>query len=383
MEIRSVLDPAFREYGTVVAGLPLAELSAALSQTPCPDEGTRYLASDPGLESLPVYAMFRDHLFGGMDSQLGWCNGHNTKLNGLEYHRSSEFNLGTEDFILLLAHRWEMEKDHLDTHKVRAFLVPKGMLVEIYATTLHFAPCSARAGQGFRVLVALPRGTNGPRPEIQPQTGEDALLWMENKWLLCHPASTPAAKGAFQGLVGDNLNIAGDIAEKSPVPLEIERKFLIRYPDRAFLEQFPGGSATQITQTYLLAQPGLTRRVRKRGTPGNWQYILTEKRRRTALTAEEMERQLTEEEYLSALEMADPARKPVEKIRYVLPYAGHLLEVDLYSFWQDRATLEVELQSEEEVFQLPPEIQVVREVSADFRYKNVNLAKEIPMDELE
>ena len=79
-------------------------------------------------------------LYGGMPVQFGWCNGHNTKLNCLEYHRDSEFNLGTEDFILLLAREDDIEGGKLDTGKVKAFRVPAGVLVEVYATTLHYGP---------------------------------------------------------------------------------------------------------------------------------------------------------------------------------------------------------------------------------------------------
>ena len=99
----------------------------------------------------------------------------------------------------------------LDTARVRAFRVPAGEVVEVYATTLHYAPCSAKAGEGFRVLVALPRGTNGPRPEITPLNGEDRMLWACNKWLLAHGESAEAAQGAVVALDGENIDIAGDI----------------------------------------------------------------------------------------------------------------------------------------------------------------------------
>ena len=146
-----------------------------------------------------------------MPVQLGWCNGHNTRLNCLEYHRDSEINCGTRDFILLVAREDDIVDGRLDTARVRAFRVPAGEVVEVYATTLHYAPCSAKAGEGFRVLVALPRGTNGPRPEITPLNGEDRMLWACNKWLLAHGESAEAAQGAVVALDGENIDIAGDI----------------------------------------------------------------------------------------------------------------------------------------------------------------------------
>ena len=209
MVIESVYDSAFREYGKVVGGYDVTELLETLNAaTPLP-EGTAYVPEQPELQALPIAEAFRDRLYGGMPVQLGWCNGHNTKLNCLEYHRDSEINLGTEDFILLLGKQWQIEEDGLfDTANVRAFLVPAGVLVEIFATSLHYAPCSAKAGQGFRVLVVLPKGSNTEKPAFTPGNREDTLMTARNKWLLPHPDSPEAKSGAVIGLKGVNLDIA-------------------------------------------------------------------------------------------------------------------------------------------------------------------------------
>ena len=208
MKIHSVFDPAFKRYGQVVEGLPdtVAELLETLQKTPLP-EGTGYVPEEPLLQSLPAAVEISEHCYGGMPVQLGWCNGHNTRLNCLEYHRDSEFNLGTEDFILLLAKQEEISDGTLDTSKVRSFLVPAGTLVEVYATTLHYAPCHVDADKGFRVLVALPKDTNTEKPDITPLTAEDKYLWARNKWLLAHPDSAEAAAGAVAALVGANIDL--------------------------------------------------------------------------------------------------------------------------------------------------------------------------------
>ncbi len=211
MKIESVHDRAFAPYGKVLEGYDTGELLATLERvTPLP-EGTAYVPSQPELEALPIAGQLAGNAYGGMPIQLGWCNGHNTKLNCLEYHRDSEINCGTRDFILLVAREDDIVDGRLDTARVRAFRVPAGEVVEVYATTLHYAPCSAKAGEGFRVLVALPRGTNGPRPEITPLNGEDRMLWACNKWLLAHGESAEAAQGAVVALDGENIDIAGDI----------------------------------------------------------------------------------------------------------------------------------------------------------------------------
>ena len=212
MKIYSVNDPEFKPYGRVVTGLEAAkaEILQALATTPLP-EATDYVAEEPVLQELPAMVEVSEHLFGGMPVQLGWCNGHNTKLNCLEYHRDSEFNLGTEDFILLLAKMDDITDGKLDTAKVKAFRAPAGTLVEVYATTLHYAPCHVDPAKGFRVLVALPLNTN---TDYRPAGGANKLdrqLWARNKWLIAHPDSAPAAKGAVIGLTGENIDISGDL----------------------------------------------------------------------------------------------------------------------------------------------------------------------------
>ena len=208
MQIYSVLDPEFIPYGRVLDGYDTSELLRAMEQIPLPEQGTAYR---PGIESLEACGIFREleqRAYGGMPIQLGMCWGRNTKLNCLEYHRDSEFNIGTHDFILLLARRDEIEGGVLDTAKVKAFRVPAGAVLEVYATTLHFAPCHVDGETGFRVAVLLPLRTNTEKPVIEPQNEEDQMLWARNKWLLAHPESRQAGLGAWIGLKGENIDIA-------------------------------------------------------------------------------------------------------------------------------------------------------------------------------
>lgn len=208
MKFYSVFDPEFKPYGQVVKSLDetVQEILEALATTPCTDH-VEYVPYDDCLQELPAKDIVSNHCFGGMPVQMGWCNGHNTKLNCLEYHRDSEFNLGTEDFILLLARQDEIEDGILDTAKVKAFKVPAGVLVEVFATTLHYAPCHADPAKGFRVLVALPWLTNTDRPIMDDKTPEDEIMTARNKWLLAHPESSEAKGGAKIGLKGENLDI--------------------------------------------------------------------------------------------------------------------------------------------------------------------------------
>ena len=212
MTIYSVYDEAFRPYGRVVTSLPCEELLTAMETVPMPESGVAYEPAIPALEQCgDAFAAFRDRLFGGMPVQLGMCWGHNTRLNCLEYHRDSEFNLGTRDFILLLAKMEDVHDMMLDTASVAAFRVPAGVPVEVYATTLHYAPCHTDPEKGFRVLVALPRGTNTAAPAIPVRSGETAYLTACNKWLLAHSESAEAKNGAAVALRGENIDIAPEL----------------------------------------------------------------------------------------------------------------------------------------------------------------------------
>lgn len=212
MRIYSVYDAEFKPYGKVISGYDTEELRKTLDAvTPLP-EGVVYTTEQQELQQLPIANEFRDRLYGGMPVQLGWCNGHNTKLNCLEYHRDSEINYGSQDFILLLGKQEQIGDDGLfDTKDVKAFHVPADMLVEVYATSLHYAPCSATMGRGFKVLVVLTQGTNTEKPKFLPTNREDTLLTARNKWLLAHPDSDEAKNGAVIGLKGENIDISDSI----------------------------------------------------------------------------------------------------------------------------------------------------------------------------
>lgn len=95
----------------------------------------------------------------------------------------------------------------LSEARVRAFRVPAGIAVEVWATTLHYAPCHVIEADGFRVAVVLPKGTNESKPVIAPITAEDRWLWVRNKWLLAHSDSDEARKGAPVCLTGPNMDI--------------------------------------------------------------------------------------------------------------------------------------------------------------------------------
>ena len=203
MKIYSVTDERFGKYGKVVEGIDFSGLVKAMEETPCPDDVV-YVPGDEKLEALPVMKELTEITYGELPIQIGYCNGHNCMLNALEYHRSSEVNVAATDAVLMLGSQQDITKDFTyDTSKVEAFLVPAGVAVEVYATTLHYAPCGVD-GAGFKVAIVLPKGTNLDL-DREHKGGEDGHLTAKNKWLLGHPEGG-LPEGSPMGLIGKNLN---------------------------------------------------------------------------------------------------------------------------------------------------------------------------------
>ena len=203
MKIQKVTDPAFRKYGKVLEGYNFGPLLKEMKHTPVP-ENVVYVPSVEELEALDVEKDLKNKAFGGLPIEIGYCNGHNKKLNAVEYHRNSEINVAVTDLVLLIGHQQDIEADFTyDTANIEAFLVPAGTGIEVYATTLHYAPCGVN-NSGFRCTVVLPKGTNYD-VKRQKNTGEDRLLAATNKWLIAHKEAH--IDGAFEGLIGENPEV--------------------------------------------------------------------------------------------------------------------------------------------------------------------------------
>lgn len=210
MKIYKVTDEQFKKYGKIVKNVDFSELIDYMKKnTPLP-EGVEYVAGVPEMEALPIMKELTVKTYGELPIQIGYCNGRNTMLNALEYHRSSEINIAATDAILMLGCQQDITEDFTyDTSLVEAFLVPAGTAVEVYATSLHYAPCDVD-GKGFKVGIVLPKGTNLDLDE-KHAGWEDEHLTAKNKWLLGHPEGGLDA-GAPMGLIGKNRCINEQIA---------------------------------------------------------------------------------------------------------------------------------------------------------------------------
>ncbi|MCR5420180.1 MAG: DUF4867 family protein [Lachnospiraceae bacterium] len=205
MKILSVNDPEFRKYGKIIRGIDFSNISKVMGEMPCPDNEVVYVPSIAKMEECPEAKQIAESLYGGMPIEIGYCNGDNVMLNAVEYHRDSEINIAVTDCIMIWGNLADVTEDYTyDTSKMVAFHLPAGTAVECYATTLHYAPCNYN-GNKFRVVVVLPKGTNTDLDFKVDATSEDKLLFARNKWLIGHPDAK--IEGAFNGLIGKNLNV--------------------------------------------------------------------------------------------------------------------------------------------------------------------------------
>lgn len=204
MEIKPITDASFQKYGVIHPELSTSKLLKEMEHTPLPDD-VLYVPSVESLEVLQDARDIQERGFGGLPIQIGYCNGNNYMLNALEYHRSSEINVAATDAVLLVGWQPDIAEDGTyPTSLVEAFLLPAGTAVELYATTLHYAPCNGEEN-GFRVAIVLPKDTNLELDETH-EGGEDARLTAKNKWLIGHPEGG-LPEGSPMGLVGENICI--------------------------------------------------------------------------------------------------------------------------------------------------------------------------------
>jgi len=157
-----------------------------------------------------------------------------------------------------------------------------------------------------------------------------------------------------------------------PIPIEIERKFLIRKPSDELLAKIEGITKLKILQTYLRSNDSYTeRRIRQKGDGKTFSYFYTEKKNISNMSRSETERKISQEEYLALLMEGE---KSIRKDRYCFISQNQYFELDIYPLWEDEAILEIELTSENQEVIIPDWIEVIQEVTDNQKYKNYNLA---------
>ena len=203
VEFYDVSDKEFALFGRIIKNLDTTEILEVAKEISNPESGSSYLPSVEKFEILKIATEIENELFGSLPTQIGYCWGHSNFLNATEWHTSAEINIAVTPLVLILGHVWDIVEGKIDSSKFKAFYLPAGTVVEIYATTLHFCPCEV-SKNGFGCVVGLPTGTNTDLTVKK----EDPMLFRKNKWIIAHVDNEALKnKGVVAGITGTNYEI--------------------------------------------------------------------------------------------------------------------------------------------------------------------------------
>lgn len=203
VELYDVSDKEFASFGRIIKSIDAAEIIETAKKIPNPESGSSYLPSVPDFEFLKIASEIENEFFGSLPTQIGYCWGHSNFLNATEWHTSSEINIAVTPLVLILGHIWDIKDGEIDSSKFKAFFLPAGTAVEVYATSLHFCPCEV-SEEGFGCVVGLPQDTNTDLTIKE----KDPLLFRKNKWIICHKDNDALIeKGVVAGITGANYEI--------------------------------------------------------------------------------------------------------------------------------------------------------------------------------
>ena len=203
IKLYSVNSEEFKTFGRVITVLDTSEIIKAAEKISRPAEGSAYTPSEESFEKLLIAKEIENKFFGTLPAQIGYCHGHNSLLNGAEWHKTSEIKIAVTPLVLILGHIWDIKDGKIDSSDFKAFYLPAGTVAEVYATTLHFCPCEVEKG-GFGCVVGLPLDTNKPLEEKV----SDSLLFRKNKWLIAHTENKGLIdKGVVSGITAENFKI--------------------------------------------------------------------------------------------------------------------------------------------------------------------------------
>ena len=285
-------------------------------------------------------------------------------------------NVFGKEKILVVCDRGTMDnKAYMDEAEFSRLLITMGIsLTELrdrYDAVFHLVSAAKGATEFYNTA------NNGARTETAEEAAalDDKMIacWMGHPHLRVIDNSTDFEK-KINRLIAEIASFLGE-----PEPCEIERKFLIQYPNIKALESNPDCRKVEIIQTYLKSDKNEEIRVRQRGEDGHYIYIKTIKKKISELKRVEIETRITKDEYLALLMEADTTRRQIRKNRYCLMYENQYFEIDIYPFWSDKAIMELELSNETEEIHFPKDIKIIKEVTDDENYKNAALAKRIDL----
>ncbi len=202
IKIKDITSREFTQYGKLLKNYDFSETFTDVKNAEKTD-GPTYYADIKDLHKYSSINRVKDSIFGEIEIQAGICFGNNTKMNGMEYHKSSEVIVAVTDVVLILGDFRDINNNTWDSSLAKVFYIPKDTAIELYAGTMHLAPCRVDSNP-FSTIIILPKETN---TSLENKNSDDKLLFMKNKWLICHKESPAVARGAYIGIKGNNINI--------------------------------------------------------------------------------------------------------------------------------------------------------------------------------
>lgn len=158
------------------------------------------------------------------------------------------------------------------------------------------------------------------------------------------------------------------------MPLEIEKKFLIKMPDLEWIKANTKVKIAEISQTYLgMKDDGFGDRVRMMTVEGKTKYFHTSKKSISNMSRIEIEKEIKKEEYDKFLSKKHKGNT-LKKTRYIIYMNDLKYEIDVYPFWKETAILEIELKSEKQEYVIPDFIEIIGDVTGNKDYSNNSLS---------
>ena len=280
-----------------------------------------------------------------------------------------------QDKVLIVCDRGELDnKVYMDEETVASVLQNLGVneveLRDSYDAVFHLVT-AAKGAEEFYTTA-----NNAARKESAAEAAA-----MDDKFIAAwtgHPHfrvidNSTGFEGKMKRLIAEISSYLGE-----PEPYEVERKFLIEYPDIGRLESMPNCQKVEIVQTYLKVTAKEERKVRRRGQDGHYVYCETIKRRVNERKRVALERRISKDEFKTITEDVSRTLGEIRKDRYCLTCNNQYFKIDVYPFWKNKAIVDIELLHEDDPIVFPDEIRVIREVTGDRQFKNSSLAVKRP-----
>ena len=241
-------------------------------------------------------------------------------------------------------------------------------LIERYDAVLHLVSAADGAEQYYTTA------TNATRYEQANEEGLRIARELDKKVIKAwtgHPHLRVINNHVdFENKLNRVLNEISKVVGL-PQPPQEERVYRVEITG-----EIPECSESEITQTYLVAEPGCEVRLRRRQWSGGKVVNVHRSKKRISETEViETERHIDNNLYEQMLQQADPYRQTIRKRRQSFIWKGQFFQIDTFlTPVNDLVMMETKGVAEQETINFPPFVKVIEEVTGNQTYYNYNIA---------